>query len=184
MAPLLAGQEKVRPNSNAGPSPHSMSLSTLRHVRETNAWKALAESVVAGTEVLPSSTEDFATYWIEAGHHIREQIADDRLLSRLLRASLPPYVGGAVELYRGENLGRWQVGALGFAWTASRRVAEMFAGGLNAVGSGGVLLQTTCSQAAVIAGPTQHSNYLGEDQFTVEPALVRKVGVLKTYSPT
>jgi hypothetical protein len=158
-----------------------MSLSDLTNIRKANNWKVFARSLVMGEQVLPTSIDDFATYWIAEGHHMREQVADDALLSNLLRLYLPPYVGSDLVLYRGENIERWQNHELGLAWTTSKEVAEMFAGGLNAVRTGGVLLQTKCAAAAVICGPNQHSTYLGENQYTVEPSLLKEVIVLKRY---
>ncbi|HGM7334241.1 TPA: hypothetical protein ACKQCJ_000538 [Stenotrophomonas maltophilia] len=113
----------------------------------------------------------FDTYWIEGGHRIREQVGDDHQLAAFLWLSLPRYkaeAGARLELYRGENTDRLRLGQLGFAWTPDRETAEMFASGLNACGSGGVLLRAVVG-AEVIAGPGAHSMYLGEHQYTVDP---------------
>lgn len=125
----------------------------------------------------------FGTYWIEAGHHIREQVADDEFLMRLLRKMLPPYKGEGIELFRGENLDRWKSGAIGLAWTMNIDTARMFAGGLNAVCSGGVLLRAHVEPAAIISGPNTHSGYLGEAQFTVDPNSLRHVSALEFFPP-
>jgi hypothetical protein len=96
--------------------------------------------------------EVFDTYWIEAGHRIREQVADDAVLAAMLRQVLKPYTGPGVVLYRGENTARWRAGTVGFAWTQERDVAEMFGAGLNAIHSGGVLLRGAFEPSAIIAG--------------------------------
>lgn len=128
-------------------------------------------------------SEVFGTYWIEAGHRIREQVGDDDLLVQFLRLALPRYTGDGAVLYRGENLTRWQTGTVGLAWSLQIDVARMFAGGLNAVGSGGVLLAARFSTSAIISGPNSHSQYLGEDQFTVDPRYAEDVLVLEHFSP-
>jgi hypothetical protein len=113
----------------------------------------------------------FDTYWIECGHRIREQVGDDHRLAAFLWISLPRYkpsAGARLELYRGENVDRLRLGQVGFAWTPDMSTAEMFASGLNACGSGGVLLRAVVG-AEVIAGPGAHSMYLGESQYTVDP---------------
>ena len=144
-------------------------IATLREITSAAAWRSVVESFLSSAAPLPSSSEDFGIYWIEGGHRIREQIADDRLLSQFLRKVLPPYAGGPITLFRGENQDRFSAGSIGFSWTPDSKVATMFANGLNAVGSGGVLITATLDAPAIISGPNAHSCYLGEQQFTVDP---------------
>lgn len=94
---------------------------------------------------------------------------------------LPPYHGGAVELFRGENRERWQEGRVGLAWSTKAEVAHMFAAGLNAIHSGGVLLKAVAPPAAIICGPVGHSNWLGEGQFTLDPSLLSEVSVVEHF---
>lgn len=157
-----------------------MTLDQFRAVKEQGQWAAYAASLLE--QILPSETMDqFGMYWIEAGHHIREQIGDDRLLVCLLRHLLPPYEGEAIELFRGENKDRWECGAIGMAWSANAETARMFGSGLNAVGSGGVLLKARFESEALISGPNRHSNYLGESQFTVDPFAVTTITATELF---
>ena len=160
-----------------------MSLEALREITNATRWRDIAEAVALRQEALPATDDDFGTYWIEAGRSIREQVADDRLLCRLLRLVLPKYVGATVTLYRGENIDRWRAGSIGLAWTPDPEVARMFGQGLNATKAGGVLLQGTFEPASIISSPSKHSQYLQEEQFTVEPSLVRDIKVLEKYPP-
>jgi hypothetical protein len=160
-----------------------MPADVLLEITSTNRWRAVAESIVLGGQPLPVSTDDFATYWIVAGHQMREQIEDDRLLCNLLRRVLPRYLGDTITLYRGENLDRWRTGTIGFAWTPSIETARMFARGLNAISAGGVLLFGTFEPCSIISGPNSHSNYLQEDQFTIDPFLTKDIQRLETYPP-
>lgn len=153
----------------------------LEIVTEAKRWRGIAESVVAERAPLPCTRDEFGTYWVTAGHHLREQIADDRLLASFLRVSLPPYAGGSVTLFRGENLDRWHSGNLGFAWSSNIDVARMFGRGLNAIRSGGVLLRATLELPAVISGPNDHSSYLGENQFTVDPFAATGIQELEVF---
>ena len=141
-------------------------------------------SIVRGEIAPPISTSAFATYWIVAGHRMREQIADDLLLADLLRRTLPPYTGGTATLYRGENIDRWRAGALGFAWTPNAEVAQMFGRGWNAVSTGGVLLKGIFAPSSIISGPNEHSSYLQEEQFTVDPSLAHDVQEIEMYPPS
>jgi len=158
-----------------------MTLDQFRAVKEQGHWAAYAASLLSERKLPPEAMDQFSTYWIEAGHHIREQIADDRQLVCLLRHLLPPYEGKAIELFRGENRDRWKSGAIGLAWSASAETARMFGRGLNAVGSGGVLLKARFEPEAIISGPNAHSNYLGESQFTVDPFAVTMISATEFF---
>ncbi len=142
----------------------------LEQLTKSEAWRNTVLTLVHGGTSSPWGNEDFATYWVVAGHHIRKQVADDQLLVKFLRQVLPPYNGPSRVLYRGENKGRYLAGNVGLCWSQDEGVACMFANGLNAVGSGGVVLRATFEPSAIISGPNAHSRYLGEAQYTVDPA--------------
>ena len=158
-----------------------MTPAQLRAVKEQGQWAAFAASLLSGPKLPSEAMELFGTYWIEAGHHIREQVGDDRRLVCLLRHLLPPYTGDAIELFRGENMDRWQSGAIGLAWSESAETARMFGSGLNAVRSGGVLLKARFEPEAIICGPNAHSNWLGENQFTVDPYAITTISVMELF---
>lgn len=161
-----------------------MRLDELREITEKRAWRALALALLKDAKPCEDAAAQFSTYWVEGGHHIREQIEDDLVLVRLLRHILPTYEGVALTLYRGENLGRWLAGKVGFAWTADIEVARMFGRGLNSVCSGGVLLKGYFQQAAIIAGPNAHSAWLGEGQYTVDPLFFENaINVEEVFPP-
>jgi hypothetical protein len=158
-----------------------MNLNNFRSIKEKNSWSVYAISLLNEDKFTSEFIDSFGTYWIEAGHHMREQIADDRVLVRLLRHILPPYEGEAMELYRGENLKRWNDHAPGLAWTPNKTKAQMFGSGLNAVISGGVLLRATFKQCAIISAPNHHSKYLGEEQFTIDPFVHTEISAIEFF---
>lgn len=160
-----------------------ITLDQFRAIKEQTGWRAYADVLLGGQGLTIETTDQFGTYWIEAGHHMREQIADDRVLVRLLRHVLPAYDGEAVELYRGENTSRWEKGAVGLAWTSNIEIARMFGRGLNAMHSGGVLLKARFETSAIISGPNRHSGYLGEDQFTIDPLASTAVSAIESFPP-
>lgn len=112
--------------------------------------------------------ECFHTRWTESHPYIRQLVGDDALLMGMLWSWLPPYVGSSMQLYRGENIDRFQQGVIGTAWSKNKKIAEMFAYGLNARDSGGVVLETNAPPEAIIAGPSRHSIYLGEHEYAVD----------------
>jgi len=158
-----------------------MSLDQLRKISALGSWREIAEQIKSGATKLPASVEDFETYWIEAGHIVREQIASDLHVCELLRIVLPPYRGGDQTLFRGENRGRFERAMIGLNWTTEEKVARMFASGLNAVETGGVLLRAAFRSDQIIAGPNAHSIYLQEYQFTVEPPKLQEVELLEYF---
>lgn len=157
-------------------------LQLQRDLTERKGWRDVVLGAVE-SGVPPFAPDEFDTYWIEGGHRIREQVGDDAALTAFLRLCLPPFVrraGAPLELYRGENIDRLRAGRLGFAWTPSRDTAEMFASGLNAAGTGGVLLRASLADE-IIAGPCEHSTYLDEEQYTVDPTAPFSVEQVKEF---
>ena len=160
-----------------------MNLDHFRAVTASRQWGSYAQLLLSHSNYTEACRELFGTYWTEAGHHVREQMADDRALVRLLRHMLPSFSGSATILYRGENLQRWNDHKVGLAWSSSIDVARMFAGGLNAVVSGGILLSAHFAPTAIVSGPNDHSRYLGEGQYTIDPFCDTKIKELETFPP-
>lgn len=165
-------------------SNHGQQLQHLRKNTERREWRSIVLRSVKARRA-PFAAELLDIYWIEGGHRIREQVGDDHALAAFLRISLTPYrhkAGEPLVLFRGENIDRLRAGRIGFAWTPSRATAEMFGSGLNAVGRGGVLLRAQFG-VEIIAGPCGHSQYLGEEQYTVDPTPQLDYEVLGEYLP-
>lgn len=58
----------------------------------------------------------------------------------------------------------------------------MFASGLNAIESGGVLLKAFAPCDAIISAPNSHSsNQMGENEYTCNPNLLEDITVIDTY---
>ena len=159
----------------------SDNFSILSKLTENRAWARTVQSFLEDSKPKPWGHEDFDTYWIVAGHHIREQVANDHLLASFLRRVLPPYRGGTIVLYRGENKQRFAAGVIGLSWSTNVNIATMFAQGLNGVGNGGILLRAQFEPLAVITEPNAHSLYLGEHQYTVDPAFYQDITVLAEF---
>lgn len=160
-----------------------MTLDQFQAVTEQKLWSSYAVLLLGDGYLTLEAVNNFGTYWIVGGHHMREQIADDRVLVRLLRHILPSYSGGAIALFRGENRERWDNRAIGLAWTPNIMKARMFGSGLNAVLSGGVLLRAWFEPEAIISGPNKQSSYLGEFQVTIDPFAIGTVSAIESFSP-
>ncbi len=143
-------------------------LGSADRAKHQAEWRDLIRDLAG----LPPSSEQLAerfhTQWHVCHHFLRELVDNDDLLIDMLWVWLPRYVGPDLVLYRGENIDRFEARRIGTAWTDKQGTAEMFARGLNAVGKGGVVLRVTAPSTAIIAGPSKHSLYLGESEFTID----------------
>ncbi|WPD22118.1 MAG: hypothetical protein SD837_18165 [Candidatus Electrothrix scaldis] len=146
-------------------------------------WDAEADILLTKNDFSEEFIAEFHSNWTVRGHRIREQINNDKKLAKLLEHIFPPYVGDEKTLYRGENKEKWEQNKVGFCWTTNKDTAEMFASGLNAINSGGLLLKCKCKPEWIIIGPSPHSNYLGESEYTVNPGLIAGVQILLEYDP-
>jgi hypothetical protein len=131
-------------------------------------WGTLMRELTASPPKDDAITDRFHTQWHVSHHHIRELVDDDELLMDMLWTWLPRYKGSDQLLYRGENVDRLECGRIGTAWSDKKETAQMFARGWNAIGKGGVILESTVPADAIIAGPSAHSILLGEREFTVD----------------
>lgn len=145
-------------------------------------WRELMRSLIACPPADRAMADSFHAQWHTYHHHIRALVDDDELIMDLLWVWLPRYDGPDVLLYRGENIDRMEQGKIGTAWTERKEAAEMFASGLNALGKGGAILQTLAPSAAIIAGPSNHSKYLGEHEYTVDTRRLAVVTELERFS--
>jgi hypothetical protein len=157
-------------------------LIAIANIEASGDWPIAIAQIIRAATPSPTISAAFHTHWIERGHRIREQVADDETLLDALKILLPAYNGPSRTLYRGENAERWRSGLVGFAWTTQDRVARMFAEGLNALhGDGGLLLSTDAPANAIIAGPNEHSVYLDEHEYVVDRRLLGEITVLSRY---
>ena len=136
-------------------------------------WCDLVKTLIITPPLDCAVADRFHDQWHVCHHYIRQLVDDDALLMDMLWVWLPRYEGAARTLYRGENIDRFESGCIGTAWTDKEETASMFASGLNAGGKGGAILRTLAPVASIIAGPSAHSIYLGEFEFTLD---TRKLG--------
>lgn len=154
----------------------------FENITDEKRWLSETEKLLKENNFSEQFIIDFHITWTVSGHHIREQINDDKKLIKLLRHILPRYSGEGIMLFRGENQERWRKKQIGFCWTTSKETAQMFGRGLNSIYSGGLLIACDCEAEWIITGPSDHSNYLGESEYTVNPSLLKGIKVLFEYS--
>ena len=147
-------------------------------------WRAQLRAAISTPPDTDELLDSFHTQWHVCHHFLRELVDDDNLLFDFMRAWLPKYVGPDRVLYRGENIDRFHSGKIGSAWTDKKETADMFGGGLNAIGQGGMILRANVPASLIIAGPSKHSaEWLGENEFTVDPRTLTGVATVATFPP-
>jgi hypothetical protein len=173
LAHILAGKEFL-------PLLRASESEVFRH---RSVWRELLRGLIATPPHDAEMAASFHTQWHVCHHFVRELVDDDELLLDMLWVWLPRYQGSARLLYRGENIARLAAGRVGFGWSDDEETARMFARGLNAVQSGGVILQTLAPVEAIIAGPSRHSLWLQENEFTLDTRLLGKIVRGQTFPP-
>ena len=151
--------------------------------RHRTEWRELLKRLVATRPLDRAMADRFHTQWHVCHHYIRQLVDDDELLMDMLWVWLPSYEGPSLTLHRGENIDRLESGHIGTAWTDKEEKASMFASGLNAVGKGGAILRTLAPAASIIAGPSKHSIYLGESEFTLDTRKLGEITRVRDFGP-
>ena len=145
-------------------------------------WPPVFEYLAEQIEALKPDKKAFHLVWTESGGHLRRKIKNDALLLQVLQKSLPGYSGEGMTVYRGECRFLYDDGLIGFCWTPKKEVAAMFAGGLNAIESGGVLLKAYAPPAAILAPPNDHSKFqMQEFEYTCNPQILSQMSVIETF---
>lgn len=163
--------------------PYMPLIRSPRFAAHRTAWRQFIKQLIACPPQDLSISMRFHMRWHESHHFIRELVGDDALMLDLADAWLPRYIGEERVLYRGENIDRFDAHRIGSAWTDQYETAEIFAGGLNAVGRGGLILKTTAPPAAIIAGPSEHSaKWLNEREYTVDPRRLVSIDIVKRFA--
>lgn len=145
-------------------------------------WVSAIHYAVENIAQFNFDTDKMHMLWVVNGGHIRRHVSDDQLVLTWLKLILPKYDGTELQLYRGECKFLYDQGLIGFCWTPKKQVAEMFARGLNAMESGGVLLSAKLAPEAILTGPNSHSaDWLGESEYTCDPTQIGSIEVLHQY---
>jgi len=126
--------------------------------------------------------EAFLPIWIESGHHIRREVADDSILLDALWKLLPAYEGPAVRLYRGEPWADFVGQRHGICWSSDPEAAEVYAKGLNAMyDGGGVLVETLAPASAVISRATIEGVNGWEFEYVIDRRYLTEIRELKRF---
>jgi hypothetical protein len=145
-------------------------------------WRAAFEYMSSNLSNMQFDITKVHTLWTVNAGHLRGKIKNDELILAVLEKSLPGYQGSGMILYRGECRFLYDENKIGFCWSPDIEVASMFARGLNALESGGVLLKAYAPPSAILAGPNSHSAIqMQEFEYTCNPHLLQDIEVLSFF---
>jgi hypothetical protein len=99
----------------------AISPAGLGQLTRYKLWHEAAERIVRIDAVHPAAQARFLETWCRVP--FRKYVTDDELWFTLARKMMPPYMGPAVRLYRGQILGDKP----GMSWTRSPHIALKFA---------------------------------------------------------
>jgi len=153
----------------------------LESVHQKSEWLLFLQSLPESGLLTPALKKAFHTVWIERGKFIREQLANDQNLTKLLALCMPTYDGPGLTVFRGENEHRFNSGDIGFCWSEEIETAKLFASGLNACNGRGLIIKAYAPPEAIYSGPNDHSRYIDEHEVTLNPRLITGIKVIKFY---
>jgi hypothetical protein len=112
--------------------------------------------------------------WISYGFHIGRSLKADPIIVDAFKHLFPPCSGPGLKLYRGELHSRHMGRIYGLSWTPHLSVAKMFANRRGA----GVVLEIEATPDMIAAPPGEHTSWLGEDEYIIDPRLIQAVRVI------
>jgi len=149
---------------------------------EDKLWPRVFEYLSKNASDLIFDREAVHNLWTVNGGHLRRKVNSDDLMLDVLIKYLPKYEDEGLIVYRGECRFLYEESKIGFCWTPEKEVAIMFASGLNAIESGGVLLKAFAPHNAIITSPNEHSTkQMREHEYTCNPRLLESIEVIGTY---
>jgi len=145
-------------------------------------WSLVFQYISENFNELEFFKDEVHTLWTVNGGHLRRKIRNDKLVTKVLSVALPGSTGEGLVLYRGECRFLYESDQIGFCWTPDIDVATMFARGLNAIESGGVLLKAYAPSEAILSSPNAHStNQMQEFEYTCNPTLLENIELIQSY---
>jgi hypothetical protein len=116
---------------------------------------------------------------IDAWGHFRDVVGDDTVLIDALWVLMPPYVGGARRLYRGEIASNLRDRTYGMSWTGKLDIASGFAEGARIAPGGSAVISCVAPPDAIISALASDDS--GESEYLVDRRRLRRIRVIKRY---
>jgi hypothetical protein len=150
----------------------------MRALDRLGCWREALSRLTTGTSPNEVVGRALLWFWISYGFHVGSSLKGDPILVDVFKYLLPPYRGPALKLYRGELHSRHLERIYGISWTPKLDVANMFANRRSGVDGRGVTLELEATPDMIAASPGEHTSWLGEEEYVIDPRLIRGVRVL------
>jgi len=150
----------------------------MRALDRLNCWREALSHLMTGASPNEVVGRALLWFWISYGFHIASSLKGDLVLVDAFKHLLPPYSGPALKLYRGELRSRHLERIYGISWTPNLSVARMFADRRHDLEGLGVTLEIEATPGMVAASPGEHTSWLGEGEYVIDPRHIQAVGVL------
>jgi hypothetical protein len=150
----------------------------MRALDRLNCWREAFSQLMTGTSPNEAVGRALLSFWISYGFHIASSLQGDLILVDAFKYLLPPYSGPALKLYRGELRSRHMERIYGISWTPKLSVARMFADRRRDIEGFGVTLEIEATPEMIAASPGEHTSWLGEEEYVIDPRLIQAVRVL------
>jgi hypothetical protein len=122
--------------------------------------------------------------WRHHGEHLRSEVDNDLQLLDALRLMLPPYIGPAITVFRGDGFANRKRRTYGLSWSRDVEIAREFGsrGTWRTTRGGSVLLEASAPPDAVICEVCEADDDYCEKEIIIDRRRLRSVKVLERFS--
>lgn len=143
-----------------------------------DCWREAFEQLLTGASPNEALGSALRRFWISSGFRIASSLKGNLILVDAFRHLSPLYSGPALRLYRGELYSRHVERIYGISWTPQLSVARMFGDRRQSIEGRGVTLEIDAAPNMIVAYAGEHTSWLGEEEYVVDPRLIRTIRVL------
>ncbi len=150
----------------------------MRALDRLNCWREALGQLMTGPSPNEALGSALLWFWISYGFHIASSLKGDLILVDAFKYLLSPYRGPGLKLYRGELRSRHRERIYGLSWTPELSVATIFANRRLDDEGPGVILEIEATPDMIAASPGEHTSWLQEQEYVIDPRLIQAVRVL------
>jgi hypothetical protein len=150
----------------------------MRALDRLDCWREALSQLMTDPSPNEALGRALLWFWISYGFHIASSLKGNLILVDAFKHLLPPYRGPLLKLFRGELHARYMKRIYGISWTPELSVARMFANRRRNDEGFGVILEIEATPDMIAASPGEHTSWLGEEEYVIDPRLIQAVRVL------
>lgn len=157
---------------------------TIWALNRLDCWRKAVDQLLYGPSPNEARGSALLSFWNNFGLHSIGRGLKEYLphIVDAFKYLLPPYTGEGLTLYRGEVESRHECGVYGISWTPVLDKAKQFAAIRSPQEGQGIVVKIEATPTMIVAALNQFSQHtltLGEDEYLVDPRLLRgKVSIV------